>query len=210
MEYQKINNRQIKRIGAWAGIIAPILFAALVAVESHLRPEYSQITNNVSDLGVGPYAIIQNINFITFGILSILFALSLNFSLPQAKGKTKRRGVWCVIIFGVGLMFAGITLLFSGIVPEGYVVGTHTLASFIGFFTIIAAQLLIWRSLRDSNHSTLTRFGTYSLASGLASLVLLVVFILTSDSSYHGATERVFIAVPWLWILLTGFKLRSV
>lgn len=53
-------------MAAWAGIIAPILFTFLVAVESILRQGYSQISNYVSELGVGSYAIIQNTNFIIF------------------------------------------------------------------------------------------------------------------------------------------------
>ena len=49
---------------AICGIIGPILFWVMVIIESILRPGYSQSYNYVSDLGVGPFAIIQNINFI--------------------------------------------------------------------------------------------------------------------------------------------------
>jgi hypothetical membrane protein len=57
-------NRQ--RLFAFCGIVAPILFTLLVVVASLLRPGYSQTHNFVSDLGVGPYAIIQNAKFIIF------------------------------------------------------------------------------------------------------------------------------------------------
>src|ERR671910_75960 len=106
---RKNNNRAFQRMTAWAGIIAPILFTFLVAVESLLRQGYSQICNYVSELGVGSYAIIQNTNFIIFGLLSILFVL-----------------------------------------------------------------------------------------------------IYTLGTAYHGATERAFIAVPLIWLAITGTKLESI
>ncbi|UTB32009.1 MAG: DUF998 domain-containing protein [Methanobacterium sp. ERen5] len=66
-----------QKIFALCGIIAPILFIVLVIVESLLRQGYSQILNDVSDLGLGPYALIQNISFMIFGLLSIGFAMDL-------------------------------------------------------------------------------------------------------------------------------------
>ncbi len=55
----------------------------------------------------------------------------------------------------------------------------------------------------------------YSLISGLLSIVLLFVFVYTitafpydSSTVPHGATERMFVAVPLLWMEVTGIKLR--
>lgn len=53
-----IQTQNWQRIFALCGIVAPILFTLLVIVASLIRPEYSQTHNFVSDLGVGPYAII--------------------------------------------------------------------------------------------------------------------------------------------------------
>ena len=70
---------------AICGIIAPIFFWVMVIVESLLRPGYSQYYNFVSDLGVGHLAILQNINFIIFGILTIGLALVLEKDYPSHK-----------------------------------------------------------------------------------------------------------------------------
>jgi hypothetical membrane protein len=199
----------LHRVSVWAGITAPIIFTALVIIESLLRPGYSQIYNNVSDLGAGPYAIIQNVNFIVFGILSIIFALGLGVSLPATREKAAKRVMWLVAIFGSGVMFAGVALLFIGVFPEDYVWAAHGLASVVAFFTIVAAQLLTWQTLRYSDGVTWGRYPAYSLVSGLLSLVLLFVFSYTSSTAYHGATERMFIVVPWMWIEVTGIKLNS-
>jgi hypothetical membrane protein len=208
---RKNNNRVFQRMTAWAGIIAPILFTFLVAVESLLRQEYSQISNYVSELGVGSYAIIQITNFIVFGLLSILFALSLEASLPATQGRSKKCVVWLMAVFGLGVVFAGVALLFIGIFPDDYVFGAHNLATFVAFLTSIAAQLLTWRALKNGDDALWgwRRYRTYSLVSGLIALSLLFVLIHTLGTPYHGATERAFIAVPLIWLAITGMKLDS-
>jgi len=203
-----MNSKVIQKTAARAGILAPILFTILVAVESLLRPGYSQIYNNVSDLGIGSYAIIQNANFIVFGILLIVFAIGFGDSLPSTQ-KTSKQLAWLITIFAIGIMFAGITLLLIGAFSEDPMLAAHALASFVAFFAIIGAQLLTWRALKESNEATWERYGRYSLVSGLLSLLLLVAFSYTSSVAYHGATERAFIAVWMIWIIVSGLKLVS-
>jgi len=195
---EQTHNKQ--RFFAFCGIVAPILFTVLVVVASFLRPGYSEIHNFISDLGVGPYAIIQNANFVIFGLLSIGFALGLRGGLPAPQGRAMKAGVLLVIIFGFGILYAGVF-------PETYLSGSpHTLASSIAFLSIIAAQLLIWRGLQSADRAEWGRYRTYSLISGLLSLIL-VWF--SSSTDFPGAAQRIFIAVPWIWIEVTGLKLYS-
>jgi len=90
---EQIQNRQ--QIFALCGIIAPILFLLLVIVASLLRSDYSQTHNFVSDLGVGPYALIQNINFIIFGSVVHWFSprTSKWFTRPPGQGSESGRVV---------------------------------------------------------------------------------------------------------------------
>jgi len=193
-------NRQ--RFFALCGIVAPILFTILVILASLLRPGYSQIHNFVSDLGVGPYAIIQNINFVIFGLLSIGLALGLRGGLPAPQGRAQKAGIWLVIIFGFGVLFAGVF-------PENYLSQIpHNLVSAIAFLTIIAAQLLIWRGLKGADDAIWSRYRTYSLISGLLSIIfLLVLRVAIFTGEYQGVAQRLFLAVPWIWIGATGLKL---
>lgn len=138
-----MQNRQ--RFFAFCGVVAPILFTILVIIESLLRPGYSQTYNFISDLCVGTYAIIQNINFVIFGLLIIGFALGLRGGLPSPKGRALKAGVWLVVISGLGVLFAGVF-------PEDYLSGgPHNLVSATAFLAIIAAQFLIWRGLKSAD-----------------------------------------------------------
>ncbi len=111
----KTGSQSLIRIGGLAGIITPVLFTILVIAESLLRPGYSQISDEISSLGVGQYQIIQNLNFIFSGALSILFGLGLGTALIS---NTSRRSAkitrGTVIVFAFGIIFAGITLILAG------------------------------------------------------------------------------------------------
>jgi len=160
-------NRQ--RFYAFCGIIAPILFWVMVIVESLLRPGYSQFYNFVSDLGVGPLAIIQNINFVVFGLLSFGLALGLRGGLPSSQGRALKAGVWFVIIFSLGVLLAGVF-------PENFLSqGPHNYVSATAFVAIIAAQLLIWLGLKSEDSAIWGGYKTYSLISGLLSIILVIL-----------------------------------
>jgi hypothetical membrane protein len=192
---------------ALCGIIAPILFTLLVIIESLLRPGYSQIFNDVSDLGLGPYSIIQNINFIIFGLLSIGFAIGLGTNLPHRAGKATK---WLVIVFGLCIILAGVTLFSVGPdVTYAKDVVAHGLVSAIAFLVIMVAQFLAWQALRGSDGAIWGRYRIYSLISGLLSILALIFLSYTQFSSFHGASERLFIAVWMIWIEVTGLKLYS-
>ena len=197
------NQRELK-FYAICGIIGPILFWVMVIIESILRPGYSQSYNFVSDLGVGPHAIIQNINFILFGILTIGLAIGLRKGLPHPQGRSLKIGVWFVILFAIGVLLAGVF-------PESYLSAIpHNYISATAFVAIIAAQLLIWQGLKNENKSIWGRYANYSLISGLLSLIL-VIFLKVAIlyGFYPGLSQRAFLLVSWIWIGITGLKLYS-
>lgn len=78
-----------------------------------------------------------------FGILSIGLALGLRNAVPDTKSRAFKSGVWLVIIFALGVFFAGAF-------PENYQSGgLHTAVSATAFLSIIAAQILIWKGLTE-------------------------------------------------------------
>jgi hypothetical membrane protein len=192
-----------QRIFAICGIVAPVLFTMMVAVESLLRPGYSQVSNYVSDLGTGPHAIVQNANFIVFGLLTLGFAMGLHGALPAARGRASKAGVALVVVFGMGVLLAGVF-------PEDYLSGAeHQSVSSVAFIASVAAQLLIWRGLRGGERTVWGGYRAYSLVSGLLTLVLLLGFGYYAGGPDQGAAQRVFLAVPWVWVTVTGLKLYS-
>jgi hypothetical membrane protein len=202
LAYDLKSNTQIQRLLALCGIVAPILFTILVIIESLLRPGYSQTFNFISDLGVGPNAILQNVNFFIFGILTIGLALGLWMSLAK-NGLALKAGIGLVVIFALGIILAGFF-------PEDYGTGKiHTVVSSLAFVSIIVALPLIWWGLRKEEKTVWGRYSIYTLASGLVALALLFVFNAAMGGDYQGLAQRAFLAVPWIWVEVTGLKLYS-
>ncbi len=189
------------RLLVLCGVVGPILFTFLIGFESLLRPAYSQVYNQVSDLGVGPFSVIQNSNFVIFGLLSICFALGLLQGLPDPSRRSTKWAVRLVALFGIGIFFAGVF-------PENYISGgPHDFASFTAFFSIIAAQLLVWRGLQKANRRVWGRYRMYSLASGLLTIIAFFVAISSFGNAYPGATQKAFIAVWLIWIEATALRI---
>jgi hypothetical membrane protein len=192
------------RFFAICGILAPIIFWFMVIIESLLRPGYSQLFNFVSDLGVGPLAIIQNINFVVFGILSLIFSLGFIKCLPNPKSRSIKAGSWFMILFSIGVLLAGIF-------PENFMSqNPHNLVSSTAFIAIIAAQLLIWKGLTNDSDKIWGKYRTYTLISGILSLILVILLkVSISYGIYPGLFQRAFLLVPWIWIGVSGVKLYN-
>ena len=199
-----------RRRSALAGIIAPIVFTLIVVAESLARPGYSQVADFVSQLGVGPYAIVQNINFFVFGIFAWIFAFSLEANLPSSRTRALKYATTTMIVVSLAIVVAGAALILWGAVPDNYsYLMLHNLSSFVVFFALVSAQLLTRRTLANSRGSW-GRYPAYSLVSGIATLALTFVLAFSIGSAYQGAVERVLIAVPFVWMMATGLKFRSV
>lgn len=184
----------MKKLPIYSGIIAPILFLLIVIVASLLRPGYSHLYNFISDLGVGSYSIIQNFNFILFGILIMAFAISFYDFLPSSHSRSL--ATYSLILFAMGVFLAGVF-------PEDYLGGKpHTLVSATAFISIIITQLTTWKALKHVHNYTWYR--RYSLLSGLISLIL-VWF--SASPPFPGLMQRLFLAFPLLWIEVTAIEI---
>lgn len=192
------------RIYAVCGIVAPILFWVIATIDGILRPGYNPLYNYVSDLGVGPLSIIQNINFIIFGILTLIFGYGLRMGFPTPHTRSLTAGIIFFLIFSIGVLLAGVF-------PEDYLSqGPHNIVSATAFVASIVAQLLIWQGLRSKYDEVWAKYRTYTLISGLLSLLLVVLLkVAMLYGFYPGLVQRAFLIVPWLWVFVTGLKIYS-
>jgi hypothetical membrane protein len=138
-------------------------------------------------------------------LLIIGFAFGLKGGFPNQKKKSLKISVWLVMLFGFGVLFAGVF-------PEDYLSqGPHNLVSATAFVSIIAAQILVWQGLKNADDSVWGKYRNYSLISGLLSLILVIVLkvAISNFSDYQGLVQRAFLAVPWIWVELTALKLYA-
>jgi hypothetical membrane protein len=178
---------------ALCGILAPVVFTIFVAIESFLRPGYSQFSSNVSDLGVGPNAVLQSVNFWVTGLLVIAAAVGMRRAL-DGNAWPARAGPAFVASAGVGLACAG----FFPDSPTPYPGDVHSAVSGFFFLGVLAATFVV-RSAQNADPKW-AGFGRVSLGFGLAAFVGLFLI----GQPPIGLFERAYIGILFLWIAITS------
>lgn len=190
------------RGAAVAGMVGPVLFTVLWVAAGLLRPGYSHISQYGSELGVGPNAIVMNVNFLLFGLLSILFASGL----PRGLGWSRYSviGARLVAVFGAAVMGAGVFSCVPGCAGDSLPQLMHNLVSLVAFIAISVAPLAVARGLKEDSH---WGYRSYSLATGIAAFILLFITFVGASSEWVGMFQRLFLSVPLLWIEITAIRL---
>jgi hypothetical membrane protein len=81
----------------------------------------------------------------------------------------------------------------------------HDLVSLLIFLALVVAQLVCAHAFRQDPQWRDLR--TYSLVSGVLTLALLVLYIADAIDGWNGIVQRIFLAVPWIWIVVLGLRL---
>jgi hypothetical protein len=199
-----------------AAAAGPILFAVGWALAGVTQEGFRPIRDDESALAaVGaahPWITMTGDTLLGIGFLAL--AALLAFVLDG-----RRRTIGCSL-----LVVAGITTIVQAIVREDCVANLglctaagppetttwqqwiHDAASGISFLAILIAALVLARPIRDHGRDALAR---YSTLTGGIGFLLLIVFIVVSDSSISGLAEFVFLVVPLSWAAVVGLSLAE-
>jgi hypothetical protein len=197
-----------RRLGAWAGIVGPMLFVAVFTVEGWLRPGYESASTFVSALSLGPRGWIQIANFIVTGGCFLLFARGLAAQFPD--GKASCFGPLLLAIVGVGLLGSGPFVMDPVNVPfpkMSWHGQAHSLLGALVFSLGPASAFVFFRRFRaDERWRPLA---TWTLAAGLvmtAAVVLLKLAMLPPPAPpnvltpWAGLIQRVLIVSLMAWV----------
>ncbi len=200
---------RVIRALALSGALGPALFATAVIVCGALRPQYSHVTQFISELGAagGPYSHLMNYGgFVPTGLLLVAFSTSTFYSFSRDGFSVL--GAILVSIFGTGVMAAGICSCDSGY-PTGTISVScqpHNVVSLIAFAGGIFGPLMWGFHFRSVN--SWRSFSIYSVLSSLAALVFL--FVTAASVGSHGLTgvwQRVFIGILLQWCAVVGVRI---
>ena len=206
--------RLVAVVLAAAGICGPILFTVGFFIqELFRRGEYSPVAEPVSTLEAGPGGWVQQVNFVGFGLLTMAFAVALHLGMrPTRAGMI---GPAILVWTGVGLVLAAVFSLREDAAGATYdPTGLHAVNGAI-FFLSIGVGLVV-TSRRMAADPRWRSLATYTLATGIALLVMFVAFgvlVGADDAPLHpwaGLAQRVVLAVWFSGTIVLALRLLGV
>ena len=200
---------KISRLLFLGGIAGPVLFAIVILVVGALRPDYSHVTQFISELGENGSAYSDLMNYFGFMCsagLIMLFAIALLARVDR----TTLSGLAAILIglYAIGMFLAGVYSCDSGcLVPEpSREQVLHNLVSFAAFLSLILATVLWGIDMRKDR--AWQRFGNYSLVTAGLAVVLIVSMIAAAGArAGAGMYQRLFLTTLFLWMAMFAYRL---
>ncbi len=196
----------------WAliSIIGTIVYVILDVVVQLLPPHYSPLREAESNLAVGPYGYIMNLNFLIRGVFSFSVIMAIQVLARESSVRIRGTiffGIWSAGSFLLGffntdvIKYSGnrMGLTFHGMI--------HLLLALAAFVCAPIGEILLSVSFGKIEGLKFLRTPALSLAV-LSSLMLLLQFR-GFRGMYFGLFERLFIGSVLLWGLVVCVKVRG-
>ena len=206
-----------RHLAGACAVAGPLVFSAAWLAAWTAQETYSPRREDISALAAldaqQPWIMISGSLALALG----LTALGAGLLRTVAGGRAARAGALLVVLAGLGILVAGIARndcsseleACKARIDGGAVSWHHDLhdaVSGLVFLTLVVAQLVLARAFRRDPYWR--RLRAYSIFSGSLTLALLVLFIAGPIDGWNGLIQRVFLAVPLVWITVLGIRLR--
>ncbi len=191
------------------GVVAAIVFVAVLLIEGALRPGYDPTYHTGSELALGERGWIQRTSFFVMGVGVAAFAVGVQRSLQTAVGPV------LLALFGVGLIIAGV---FAPDPVRGYPPGApidreadltwqakiHDVSGPVMFLGLLGACLALAGQLGGG-------WRVYTMVTAGVGLVLTAwtAVAYQTDAPTTGLVQRGLIIVYWSWIVALGIHLMT-
>lgn len=199
-------------VAAWAGIIGPVLFTAGFILQEALREgEYSRVAHTVSALETGPNGWIQQINFVVFGVLTLMFSVGLHAGIRRTRGGIA--GPALLFVTGIGLLLAAVFPLRGDSAAVAYDPGGHVVGG-VTFFagSVLGLMVLSRRLSRDPRWRSVAGYTLVAGAIGFVGFVALGTLAIPDHAPLHpwaGLVQRVLLAVVLPCRIILSVRLRK-
>jgi hypothetical membrane protein len=206
-----------RRLAGTSAVAGPVFFTAAWFVAWAVQDEYSPRREDISALAAldAEQPWIMVIGFLSLGLGII--GLGLGLASVLAGGLSARVGSLLVTFAGLGILVAGLARndcsseLAACKAREdagelSWHHHVHDLVSLVVFLALVAAQLVLARAFgRNARWHDLR---SYAMRSGALTFALLVLYGSGAIGDWNGLVQRVFLAVPFIWIAVLGLRLR--
>jgi hypothetical protein len=154
-------------------VAGPILFTAVFFAQDVLRGSFDPVSEPVSALAAGRHGWVQQLNFVAFGVLTLLFAIGLHAGIRPSRFGVA--GPAMFFVTGVGLSLAAAFPLQEDAAGAVYDPGGHIVGGLLFFpVTALALVVLSGRLARDPRWRDLA---AYVRVTGILSAIVVAVII---------------------------------
>lgn len=174
------NEKRLTRFLLICGPIACVAFISAVYIQGALRDDYSSLVFPLSSLALGQPGWIQTLNFMSAGVLIMLYAWGVYRALRHVPHSKLVSAM--IALSGLGLLGAGI---FTTDPIYGYPPGepmhlsqftvTGRLHDFVSLFVFIGLPIGIFRLRKCCEQQGWNRMALYSLCSAIGMLVFFIL-----------------------------------
>jgi hypothetical protein len=205
---------QIRRLSAWAGILAPIIFVGVFTVEGGLRGGYDPMRMYISALSLGNRGWIQISNFIVLGLLLFIFTLGL--SIEFQTGKASRAGIIAFYIISALFFISGPFVMDPAETPTQQMSAHGLIHGLSGGIVFLLMPIIIFIFLRHFLSDIKWRsFRTWTLILGIIEAIGVIVFTYASkipveQNAYInllGLFQRIALIPFMVWVVIFGIEI---
>jgi hypothetical protein len=192
-----------------SGVAAPCFMILAIVVAGAFHPEYSHLSQFVSELGAAGAPNPGILNFgglIPAGALTVLFAIAMGRRLGP--GRAVALSALLVAVLGIGRLIAGLAPCDPGCSMEALSVSgrIHAAAGMTALFASVIAPLALAVGLRTHR----SRLGRTSMWLGLAGAAAFFILVRWLDGPFVGGAQRLLLALSYGWIVLVAVHLLRV
>jgi hypothetical membrane protein len=214
----RVGTSGLRRYALSLAVTGPIIFTAAWFVAWAVQDQYSPRREDISALAAldAEQPWIMVVGFLALGLGIV--ALGLGLPSVLAGGLSARVGALLVTVAGCGILVAAVARNDcsseltackaredAGELSWHHLV--HDLVSLLVFLTLVASQLILARAFgRDARWHDLR---WYSITSGALTFALLFLYGSGAIGGWNGLVQRVFLAVPFIWIAMLGLRMRK-
>lgn len=214
VERNAVRLAAVSDIGLLCGLVAPVLWAAVIVVAGELRPGFDHVSQYISELGERgstTESFMRYAGFVASGLMHIGFAAAFHARVARFVDHPRLTLLVAVLIAlnGLGRIGAGFFPCEPGCAaPDVLGQRLHGLSATMAFLAMVAATLLATALFRGERR--LRWLGPYSLASGCAGLLFLTLMSASEATHFRtGLHERLASGVLTLWVFVTAWRLRT-
>ena len=197
---------------ATVALVGAVLYVLVDIVLQLLPPHYSVVSEAESNLAVGPYGWIMNLNFLARGVVTVCLVVALARFGPRSR--LQRIGLALTLLAGAcsaALAFLPTDIPSAeapGLAPTTALGTAHLAVAVVGFVTALVGFILLTWWLRGSDRLR----AAYPAAAALTGVALVGLVWLGVAATYApgviGLAERLCLAGVLGWVIAVSAVIR--